>query len=45
MSSLEEYPGNDVVRSDVILPQTDLDASSAVLETSSVVGAVGTGVP
>ena len=40
VSSLEEYPGHDVIRSDVILPQTEL----SVLETS-VVGAVGTGAP
>ena len=38
VSSLEEYPRHDVIRSDVILPQTDSD----VLEIS-VVGAVGMG--
>ena len=44
VSSVEEYTGHDVIRSDVILPQTDSNESSAVLETS-VVGAVGTGAP
>ena len=44
VSSMEEHTGHDVIRSDVILPQTDSDESSAVLETG-VVGAVGTGSP
>ena len=42
MSSLEEYPGHDVIQSDVILPQTDSDESSAALETSGGGGAEGT---
>ena len=42
VSSLKKYKGHDIIRSDVILPQTDSDESSAVLEIS-VLGAVGTG--
>ena len=44
VSSLEEHRGRDVIRIDVIRPQTDSDKSSAALETS-VVGAIGTGAP
>ena len=44
VSSLKKYKGHDIIHSDVILPQTDSDESSAVLEIS-VVGAVGTGAP
>ena len=39
VSSLEEYPGHNVIR-----PQTDSDESSAALETG-VMGAFGTGAP
>ena len=42
VSSLDGYPGHDLIQMDVIRPQTDSDESSAALETS-VVGAVDTG--
>ena len=44
VTSMEEYKERDVVLSDVVLPQTDPDESSAKLETI-VVGIVGTGTP
>ena len=42
VTSVEEYKERDVALSDVVLPQTDPDESSAELETI-VVGDVGTG--